>query len=362
MRVQAPTWTLLRFIRGAELTATCPAARILGQLPDDDCVVPWAPAIPVKMVLTGADGDTIHVDLPTSPAALTLCEACWQSRSSASAAGAAQVVEQRALADTFGNHYARASMANTALITGANRGIGQEVARMLATQGWDVLVGARDHNKGEAAAAQLRKDTGGRLKALELDVTSDTSVASAARKLRDSAILIDALVNNAGVYVAARDPNRAAVTLETNWFGPLRVTLAMLPLLRDGASITNVTSGLGALANLDDEHRRLFTDPALTRDALAAHIQQLVHARGRTWDIDPYGVSKAALNALTRILAAELVGRNIRVNATDPGLVRTDMGGRTAPRSVEQGAASVLFGVTTTETGGIFRDGQRIAL
>ena len=251
-------------------------------------------------------------------------------------------------------------MARTVLITGANRGIGQQVATVLARDGWDVLVGARDREKGEAATARLRKHTGGRLKAVELDVTSDPSVASATRKLRDGAIRIDALVNNAGVYRMARGDDGIARTLETNFFGSLRVTLAALPLLRDGATITNVTSGLGALTNLDDASRRLLANPALTRDALVAKVQGYVRA-GAGWGTDAYGVSKAALNALTRILARELGSRQIRVNATDPGWVRTDMGGRGAPRSVEQGAASVLFGVTTTETGGIFRDGVRIA-
>src|SRR6478672_11887221 len=106
----------------------------------------------------------------------------------------------------------------TALITGANRGIGQQVARVLATQGWDVLVGSRDKAKGDTAAARLRKATGGRLKGVELDVTSDASVATAAQKLRDGAIKIDALINNAGVM-------RSDHALETNFFGPLRVTL-----------------------------------------------------------------------------------------------------------------------------------------
>jgi carbonyl reductase 1 len=244
-------------------------------------------------------------------------------------------------------------MAKTALITGANRGIGQQLARMLATEGWDVLVGARDAEKGKSAAARLRKDTGGRLKAVELDVTSDASVATAVQKLRDGAIKIDALVNNAGIYRG----HTAAETIETNFFGPLRVTLGLLPLLRDGATITNVTSGLGALSNLDAEHRRLLSDPALTRDRLV----ELVRSGITGWGTDPYGVSKAALNALTRIFAAELAPRHIRVNATCPGWVRTDMGGRNASRSVEEGAASVRFGVTATETGGIFRDGRRIA-
>src|SRR5207244_8718953 len=111
-------------------------------------------------------------------------------------------------------------------------------------------------------------------------------------------------------------------------------------------------SGLGALDNLDEPHRRLLADPKLTRGALVDAVRSF-HSGDR------YGFSKAALNALTRILAVELAP--IRVNATCPGCVRTDMGGRGAPRSVEEGAASVLFGVTTTETGGIFRDGARIA-
>jgi NAD(P)-dependent dehydrogenase (short-subunit alcohol dehydrogenase family) len=251
-------------------------------------------------------------------------------------------------------------MTRTVLVTGANRGIGQQVARILASDRWDVLVGVRDRAKGEAAAARLRKDTGGRVKAVELDVTRDESVAVAARKLRDGAIRIDALVNNAGVYGVARGRDGIARTLETNFFGPLRVTLGLFPLLRDGATITNVTSGLGALANLDAAHARLLADPALTREALVASVRDYAGG-GEDWGADAYAASKAALNALTRILAVELADRQIRVNATDPGWVRTDMGGRGAPRSVEQGAASVLFGVTARATGGVFRDGVPIA-
>ena len=245
-------------------------------------------------------------------------------------------------------------MAKSALITGANRGIGQEVARVLATQGWDVLIGARDKQKGDAAAVRLRKLTGGRLKGVVIDVRDAASVATAAQKLRDGAIKIDALVNNAGVY---RDSD-ARTTLETNFFGPLRVVDGLLPVLRDGATITNVTSGLGALENLDAAHRKLLSDPSLTREKLVGAVQR---AAGEDWGTDVYGVSKAALNALTRVLAVELAPRGIRVSSTCPGWVRTDMGGRGAPRSVEQGAASVLFGVTTTQTGGVFRDGRRIA-
>jgi NAD(P)-dependent dehydrogenase (short-subunit alcohol dehydrogenase family) len=252
-------------------------------------------------------------------------------------------------------------MAKTVLVTGANRGIGQQVALVLAEQGWDVLLGSRDRHKGDATATRLRKTTAGRVKAVEIDVTDQASVATAAAKLRDGAIRIDALVNNAGVYGVARGPDGVARTIETNLLGALRTTLAMLPLLHDGATITNVTSGLGALANLDDAHRRLLADPELTRDALVELVRGFVRGGGTGWGTDAYGVSKAALNALTRILAGELASRQVRVNATDPGWVRTEMGGRGAPRSVEQGAASVLFGVTAAETGGVFRDGRRIA-
>ncbi len=244
----------------------------------------------------------------------------------------------------------------TALVTGANRGIGQTVARSLAIDGWDVLVGARDRKKGDTAAARLRKDTGGRLKAEEIDVTSDASVAAAAQRLRDGAIRIDALVNNAGIY---RDAD-LALTIETNYFGPLRVTDGLGALLRDGATITNVTSGLGELANLAPVKRTLLADPALDRETLTAHVRGFVTSGGSGWGTDAYGVAKAALNALTRVLARELAPRGIRVNATCPGWVRTEMGGRNAPRSIEQGAASVLWGVTATETGGLFRDGKRI--
>ncbi|CAN5828758.1 SDR family oxidoreductase [soil metagenome] len=252
-------------------------------------------------------------------------------------------------------------MARTALVTGGNRGIGQQVTRVLATDGWDVLIGARDKHKGTAAATRLRKDTGGRVRAIELDVTSDQSVATVARVLRDGAIKIDALINNAGVYGEARGADGVKRTIETNFFGPLRVTLGLLPLLRDGATITNVTSGLGALENLDDARARVLADPGLEREALISEMRAFADGSSKGWGTDAYGVSKAALNALTRVFARELAPRGIRVNATCPGWVRTDMGGRGAPRSVEEGAASVLFGVTATATGGVFRDGQPVA-
>lgn len=243
----------------------------------------------------------------------------------------------------------------SALVTGGNRGIGQQVCRELATRGWDVIAAARDRQKGDAAAARLRKETGGRVRSLQLDVTDPASLADAHRRLRDGNLRLDALVNNAGIYRGGT----ARQTLETNFFGPLRVIEALRDRLNPGARIVNVTSELGDLEHLSPVARKLLTDPALDRDALVKRMEAYL-AQSEDWGTDAYGVSKAALNALTRIYARELAAQGIRVNATCPGWVRTDMGGRHAPRSVEQGAASVLWGVllgADGPTGGVFRDG-----
>src|SRR5262245_5706781 len=254
-------------------------------------------------------------------------------------------------------------MKKTALVTGGNRGIGEQVCRELARAGWDILLAARDSKQGEPVAARLDEETGGGVTFVPLEVTSPDSIASLAARLRREAIRLDALVNNAGVYRERGGPEGARRTLQTNFFGPLRVTDALGPVLRDGATITNVTSGLGALANLSAPRRRQLADPGLTHERLVALMEECLATAATGWGTDAYGVSKAALNALTRILARELAPRRIRVNATCPGWVRSDMGGRSARGAAEEGAGSVRSGVTLPEggpTGKVFRDGREI--
>jgi carbonyl reductase 1 len=226
----------------------------------------------------------------------------------------------------------------TALVTGASRGIGREVAQTLANDGWQVIAGVRD---AKSAPANMRAEV--------VDMADAESIASLARRLRMRNERVDALVNNAGVYTG---PARAIWKI--NVLGPLRLTRGLEPLLADDARVVMVTSGLGRAAAQSPGLMKRLSDPGLSLDDLE---RLAAEAPGG------YGASKAALNAMARLFAAQLAHRGILVNAVSPGWARTDMGGRNAPRSVEEGAASVLWGVTLPPdgpTGGVFEDGKPI--
>jgi NAD(P)-dependent dehydrogenase (short-subunit alcohol dehydrogenase family) len=229
-----------------------------------------------------------------------------------------------------------------ALVTGANRGIGREVARQLAERGYGVLLSARDREKASAAAGQVAQATGATVRPLELDVADPNSIAEAAAQVRKDPGRLDVLVNNAGigsdfgVAGVAPDFDAIARALETNFYGAYRLTVALLDLLRESEHprVVNVSSGMGGVAEMGG------------------------------WS-PGYRVSKAALNAMTRILSTELRDSGFLVNSACPGFVNTDMGGQFgAKKSVEDGAAGVVWLATLPDdgpTGGFFRDGKPVA-
>lgn len=227
-----------------------------------------------------------------------------------------------------------------ALVTGANRGIGLEVVRQLAERGYVSYLAARDQGKGVAAAGGLAPEVAKRVSVVALEVTDPEAGARAAEEVASRHGYLHALVNNAAIHydtwqqAANADLGVVTEALETNLLGAWRTTQAFLPLLRASGHgrVVNVSSGAGSITEMGAG------PPA-------------------------YQVSKAALNALTRTLAAELSDSGILVNAVCPGWVATDMGGR-GGRPVADGAAGVVWAATLPDdgpTGGFFRDGRPVA-
>lgn len=226
-------------------------------------------------------------------------------------------------------------MSKVALVTGASRGIGLEIVRQLVQRGLTVILSCRDVVRGREAAASLQGDVG----ILPMDVTLAGSIRSAVREFAARYAALDVLVNNAGVIHAGDDDITTLSaellegTMDTNTFGPLRVSQAFLPLLRKSRQprIINISSGGGQLG-----------------DGIGG------------W-APAYCISKTALNAVTSALAGALPG--FAVNSVCPGWVRTDMGGSAAPRSVEQGADTPVWLATDAPqglTGRFLRDREEI--
>jgi len=228
-----------------------------------------------------------------------------------------------------------------AVVTGGNKGIGLEICRQLAAQGLRVVLTSRDERKGHAAAKALSK-AGGEIGFHPLDVTDPAQIARLAEWVERELGGADVLVNNAGILIDGRsasvlsvDPEVFHETLETNFFGPLRLAQALVPgmVKRRYGRVVNLSSGLGQLGEMGD-------------------------------GTPSYRTSKAALNTLTRMLAAATRDKGVLVNSMCPGWVRTDMGGPNASRSVEQGADTAAWLATLPEdgpTGGFFRDRKPIA-
>ncbi len=235
---------------------------------------------------------------------------------------------------------ARSAGENIALVTGANRGIGREIARQLAAEGLRVVVAAREESAARDAAERLA-DEGGSLQGLVLDVSDAASITHAAREFAERFDRLDVLVNNAGIYpdkgysILTASRELFARTLHTNTLGPIEVAQQFLPSLRKSPAgrIINMSSGYGQLSDLSP-------------------------------DVSAYCLSKLALNGVTIMLAQALAADRIAVNSVCPGWVRTDMGGAEAPRSVEVGADTAVWLATEADqtlTGKFFRDRTEIS-
>ncbi len=219
-----------------------------------------------------------------------------------------------------------------ALVTGSNRGIGFEIVKQLAMKKIDVILTSRNSASGEAAVRKLAKEGVKNVVFMELDISSQVSVDRTLDKVEKSFGRLDILVNNAAILIdkdditaSNADLETVKITLETNLLGSWRMCKAFIPLMKKNGfgRIVNVSSGSG-------------------------EFEYMATSGGHG---PAYSVSKTSLNALTVILASELRGTNILVNAVCPGWVRTDMGGPNATRSVEEGAATPVWLATLPDGG-----------
>ncbi len=233
-----------------------------------------------------------------------------------------------------------------ALISGANKGIGFEIARGLGAKKIKVLVGARDEGRGQAAVEKLKAE-GADARFVQLEVTDQGTIQRAAQWIEKEFGRLDILVNNAGIGDFGAKPSGADLAkvrevYDTNVFGPMAMTQAMLPLLRKSkhGRIVNVSSGLGSMT--------LASQP----DSPVAQFALL-----------GYNTSKSALNSLTVQFANELKDTPIKVNAICPGYCATDINGNSGPRTAAQGAVAAIEYATIGEdgpTGGYFNEDGRM--
>lgn len=224
-----------------------------------------------------------------------------------------------------------------ALITGANKGIGFEIANQLGQKGFHVVISARDADRG-IAAAELLNQQGVEASFLQMDVSDSHNITNAARLYAQKFGRLDVLINNAAILIesgsiVSMNSNILEDTFRTNTIGPLLVIQSFVEFMSKGGRIINISSSAGSLSNMTNY------SPA-------------------------YSISKTALNAITKQFSSELSSKGIAVNSVCPGWVRTDMGGRNATRSVEKGAETAVWLATDAPhsiTGKFIKDKKEIA-
>ena len=226
----------------------------------------------------------------------------------------------------------------TALITGANKGIGFEIAHQLLKKGFHVIITGRDELKLSEAVNQLKSESAS-IEMLLMDVSNFESVKTAAKSLADRNFLLDVVINNAAIMLKedlsliGHDDEVLKATINTNCYGPIRVIHAFLPMMKTPGRIINISSEGGSMS-------------------------------GPVGGWSPaYCVSKTMLNSITRHIAYELSGKSIAVNAVTPGWVRTNMGGKSAPRSIDHGAETPVWLASEAPielTGKFFKDKAEI--
>jgi len=235
-----------------------------------------------------------------------------------------------------------------AVVTGANKGIGLEAVKILArVPGLHVILTARNESLGLEALGKLNDKN---IEFHQLDITDESSIVKLANTLKTKYGGLDILVNNAGMAFKgnAFDENVARTTINTNYFGTLQACKHLLPLVRDGGRVVNVSSQAGSLSKVSPELKSKFTSSTLTTGEITNLMNSFITAVSKNtykeegWPQTTYGVSKVGVTALTKVLARE-EKRNILINCCCPGWCNTDMSSNSGTRTAEQGANSLVF-------------------
>jgi len=240
------------------------------------------------------------------------------------------------------------------LVTGANKGIGFAIVEQLCKiSGLHILLGARDQGRGQEAVKQLTEAGFKNVTPFRIDLDDDKSITAAANDVKQTYGGLDILINNAGIAFKGDEFNEnvARVTNNSNYYGTLKVCQAFLPLMRENGRVVNVASRLGerTLGGMSKSLSSQFLDGNLTINKLNALVEKFIadvksnKYAEEGWPKTAYGVSKAAVISLNRILARDNKTKNLLINSCCPGWVRTDMAGPKAPLTPTEGAETPIY-------------------